>query len=543
MTMKNFFLKNKVRFWYMICIVILGLIDQRRGSAAGEIQMLFANCTGFVIAAMLLPSLQREWLYDRVYWRRFGIGILPVVLLGAFGAKHWLYKGQWITAILNVAVWLFFVLYIVKNRSELKPGKTLLRPLYLMIMVMLVLMQVSRHGGILPIWYLVMFGCFYLIGIPTCYREDFYHGILNGIICWFFIQQIIAFGFRPYDYVRYHGMYSGETQNGLFYMMVYCAFLLKWAWSKMNGAKRYITTFYFLMASSLIGFIVFTGGRAPLVGVVLATLGVYVWYDINYSSHLYKLVMRVAVLIMCVFISVPIVYGAIRYFPVILHHPVWFEGEYSRRKVHSYDPWNSEKYIDFETAISKNMGRVFSAIGIHLFGAGHAGWNPYTGLRVYAMETEINEPGDTLENPYNISNNQIPDSYKARYAILCYYSSRLNLFGHTRDESVFFLSHNDRVTQMTHAHNMFLQQAYDYGIPVGVLFLGIYVYCVGFALARHRWEHIFVFAFLMCIVGFGMFEMTVVAGQITYTLSFLMFYLVGSDPSFSIGATTIVQET
>ena len=55
MAMKSYFLKNKVRLWYTLCIVFLGLVDQRRGSATGEIQMLFANCTGFAIAAMLAP--------------------------------------------------------------------------------------------------------------------------------------------------------------------------------------------------------------------------------------------------------------------------------------------------------------------------------------------------------------------------------------------------------------------------------------------------------------------------------------------------------
>jgi len=542
MAMKIYLSKNKIRIWYMLCFAFLGLVDQRRGSAVGEIQMLFTNCTGFAIAAMLIPSLKREWLHGRIYRIWLGTAALFTFLLCIFGISHWPYKGQWITAVLNVAVWSFFVLYIFRNRTALRPGEKILRPFYFAIVSMLILMQVSRHEGILPIWYLVMFGCFYIIGIPVGYREDFFHGIINGIICWFFVQQIIAFGFRPYDYVRYHGLYSGETQNGLFYMMAYCAFLLKWVWFKVKGAKWYVLAFYYLMSCAAISFILFTGGRAPVVGVILATLGVYMWFDIKYSRHLYKMVMRIMVLLLCVFLTVPVVYGAIRYFPVILHHPVWFEGEYSRSKVHSYDPWNSEKYIDFDTAISTNLGRVFDVIGIHLFGAGQGRWNPYKGITVYAMEQESNEPGDSPENPYYVLNRSIPDSYKARYTILCYYLSRLNLSGHMREESVFYLFHNDKVTQMTHAHNMFLQQAYDYGLPVGILFLGIYVYCIGFALLKHRWEHIFLFAFLACIAGFGMFEMTVVAGQITYTLSFLLFYLIGSDSAFSAAADTVMQE-
>ena len=69
-------------------------------------------------------------------------------------------------------------------------------------------------------WYLVMYGGFYLIGVRGDDRRDFFHGLLNAIVLWFFAQQILAFGFRPYDYLRYKGMYVWETFNGLFYLIV-----------------------------------------------------------------------------------------------------------------------------------------------------------------------------------------------------------------------------------------------------------------------------------------------------------------------------------
>lgn len=88
-----------------------------------------------------------------------------------------------------------------------------------------ILMVLSQHEKTETLWYLLIYGGFYIIGIPENKRKDFLTGMLNGILAWFFIQQIIAFGFRPYDFVRYRGLYSGETQSGLFYMLVYCAFL------------------------------------------------------------------------------------------------------------------------------------------------------------------------------------------------------------------------------------------------------------------------------------------------------------------------------
>ena len=49
---------NWRRIWYMLCFFALGIIDQRRGSAPGNVQMTAANLTGVAIAAMLVPSLQ-----------------------------------------------------------------------------------------------------------------------------------------------------------------------------------------------------------------------------------------------------------------------------------------------------------------------------------------------------------------------------------------------------------------------------------------------------------------------------------------------------
>lgn len=42
------------KWWYALCFVFLGIIDQRRGSALGTIQMTFTNLTGVVIALLLI---------------------------------------------------------------------------------------------------------------------------------------------------------------------------------------------------------------------------------------------------------------------------------------------------------------------------------------------------------------------------------------------------------------------------------------------------------------------------------------------------------
>ena len=102
--MESKIIKNRVRIWYMFCFLCLGIIDQRRGSAIGQIQMTFSNLTGIVIAMMLVPSLKVKKFLEKKYgyWT---IVCIPIsILIAIIGSKYWVYQGQWVTAVLNGAI-------------------------------------------------------------------------------------------------------------------------------------------------------------------------------------------------------------------------------------------------------------------------------------------------------------------------------------------------------------------------------------------------------------------------------------------------------
>ena len=80
--------------------------------------------------------------------------------------------------------------------------------------------------------------------------------------------------------------------------------------------------------------------------------------------------------------------------------------------------------------------------------------------------------------------------------------------GHDKEHSGFWISN---YTYYGHAHNMFLQIAYDYGIIPGILFLLIYLYSLyrAFRLClKGNWTCI---VFLLAILCFGMAEMVPVS--------------------------------
>lgn len=467
--MKKWLYNNGKVIWYTLLFAFLGLIDQRRGSAVGEVQMLFANSMGAVIALMLVPTLllwKKEQLSPQMIWKKIA--------------------------------------------GRLK------RPFFWCLVIWMLLMQLSRHEGYTPLYYLLVFGTMYLVGISEENRLSFYTGMLNGIILWFFAQQIIAFGFRPYDYVRYKGMYSGETQNGLFYMFAYCAFLLKWVLAKKQGSKAWKRFFWFFLSAACISFMLYTGGRSPLTGAAAVTIIVYIWYDVLQRKSFYRCLLHWCALGLCVVITFPCVYGCIRYLPTILHHPIWFEGEYSAdTSVHSYDPWNSERYISFEEAAENSIGRVLQTFGIPM-------GNLETGsLGVRKVKAaEAGEPGSAPDNPYALPGTDFESSVSIRKTIYDYYLKHLNLRGHSQKQPGFYMGEKDFID---HAHNMFLQVGYEHGIPAGVLFLLIYVYAFINIIKKRRMEGMLCITFLTAILCFGMFEMAVVHGQITMSFMGIIF--------------------
>lgn len=89
---------------------ILRMIDQIRGSADGVARAVAANCVCFAIAGMLIPSLRVEAFTKRIYiwWTVIVIVLGTAAIFGGFA--HWIYRGQWISGIFNVAVWGYYIL-------------------------------------------------------------------------------------------------------------------------------------------------------------------------------------------------------------------------------------------------------------------------------------------------------------------------------------------------------------------------------------------------------------------------------------------------
>ena len=131
------------------------------------------------------------------------------------------------------------------------------------------------------------------------------------------------------------------------------------------------------------------------------------------------------------------------------------------------------------------------------------------------------EPGSSPENPFVMEETDFESSISIRRTIYFYYMTHLNLTGHHKADAGFYMEDGN---YYGHAHNMFLQIAYDYGIIAGILFLGWNLWCLVRLLLRRDIQGIVCAAFLAAVLVYGCAEMAVTTGQITMVLLFVIYY-------------------
>jgi hypothetical protein len=324
-------------------------------------------------------------------------------------------------------------------------------------------------------------------------------GMSEGILIAFYAFWAYCVVFRPYDQIRYIGIYDNPNINALFYLICLAGALTKWYEAIRNGSHKLYRIFLYLTIGCIIAMLFMTIGRIAWVSAFFMIVSaLYLISRDEYIHHktsaLHKaLLQRIVIFCLTFLITIPACYCTIRYIPPIFHHPVWFWGEgwSEEERVLSKDPWNSEKYVDPAELLEATFGRLSKTV-TDLFELS-ASITP----RVYAASNAV------LTNP-----NDQQNAYMIRGTIYSFFFRNLNLRGHEADFG-FQLTPNYWVG---HAHNILLQMGTDFGFPVAILFLCLLLMSLtdSARLLRNRQAPVaqagMCFWFVMAILIFGMLE-------------------------------------
>lgn len=538
------------RIIYIACFAGLCLIDQMIGSATGYIQYGLKNYTGIIIGIIILTAYKPRdfikipylvWIILFFAVRFFTLDWLKAVIYNDLEVE----TNIWGIGIYGIVLIRMFYLFVIEKK---KPRMNWFP--FCVCMLMLAGMSVIRSDLAWPKALLGAFLCFYLTEFEEKDLNNLYSGMAEGIIVGFFLIQGQAWLYRPYDSadLRYLGMYSHPNINALLYVSAYSAVLCKWYLMKLKKQRVLLRVPFILLAGVIVGTTVFTGSRTAFITMGVVTVFFLLFQMLSRKKgKIIELLADSGVLVIAIVICFLPSYWLIRYVPAYVDNPIYFEGDTFRDTIQKGDPIDSEKYVELEEALKKMYSRFFGLIEkkdtnkesakadwLDIFMpalvAEASEWSDWYAAYYNPLDEVYIAPGTDSAHPLLTYRDSL-DPVKTRLSIYKYFLERLELIGEKENPQGVWIHSNYFAS---HTHNVFLQIAYDFGIIIGVFFIGItfMIYNkVLFGLLEKKsgslYYRLFVtVGFASVLVVFGMLEMCWVYGQLPFTMFFIVQYIV-----------------
>lgn len=542
------------RVVYILCFAWLCYLDHIIGSATGSIQYGLKNYTGVVIGILILTAYKLKDFIKLPYfvW-------IALFLVGRHYAVDWAlsHSGnvmEFKCYMWNVGVYGMVVIRMLYGFIVEKKKLKMNWPLFTVWLVMMVGMVLIRSGVEWSRLFLLFFGLFYLTDFSKKDRNNLFVGMVEGIVLGFLLIQGYGLMHRPYDELRYNGMYSNPNMNALFYTFSYCGVLGKWYEMKLKRRCVLLRLPMILLAGIIVGMTVLTMCRTALITMILVTMLFLLFQVVSRRKWYLKIlefVVDSAALLLAITLCFVPAYNMVRYIPAYVKDPVYFEADAQVRdaglKVEAGDPVDSEKYIGFEKVIEEAFMRILwfddselrdvidSEILDWLTGftmvaeaAEGTTLSPSWGADTSWIDTEevYVKPGTDKEHPI-LSAEEAADPVKVRLAIYQYYLEHLQPIGPRTGVSEVWITEG---YSAPHAHNLLLHIGAEYGWIIGLFFIGVIllVYHTMFCglLERKsgaRYFRLFVMGgFTLVLVAFGMLEINWIYGQLPFTLFFVV---------------------
>ena len=498
------------RIVYTISTLLLCVVALFRADGNGDWWRLGINLIGICVLPILVMRLNPKSFLKIPYlvWLVIALPIACIIIKKYY--YETLHRNAFAALVLEVFFYGFilirFIIGIIKK--EFKGNLKKLNPLFWVTLAFFFLSAISKNEAIWPVYLGLVFTFFYLAPADKKDNEILFISLCDGLIVAFFLIQSFAFLHRPYDKARYLGSFTNSNVNGMFYVCAFVAWLSKYIHLTKKNAKRWIRYIHLAFASAMISFAVITMCRSAMGAMVIVT-PIFLLLDtcINKKGFWKGFILKGVCMVLIAAISFPIVFGCIRYIPALRHHPIWIS-DYSEDDVHSYDPWNSEKYIDWDEFVGALTGRFDpdnidnrgtiiqkeevllpenNSAPIMLLAEGEGEpvneevaadvpeepTGEYIEIDGVVISYPDNvHPGQDSEHPaYKYETYEgIEKIFGIRKYIFGYYFRNMNFAGHEPEYPTAFLL---PWYEVPHAHNTFLQIGYCFGRIPGILFLGI----------------------------------------------------------------------
>ncbi len=360
------------------------------------------------------------------------------------------------------------------------------------VAVFFALIIIFRNGRWWGVALVVSFGLFYLNYGMWEHKERILVNIARGIVIQFMWSTGYAMLHRPYvtyRNARYTHIFHTVTITASYLTIVECAAMVILL-AKLKKSRELRDCWKELVLFGVVSsYMLFTMSRTAFFAV-----GITVLFAVGIMAGGRKLQLlknygkNMGMLILAVLVCLPVTFTAQRNIPGLISEPFLYEIEYSM-----YCPQEVMRGRRLATINYMRVGRFIDVFADKIFGIPEGTLDPYGELKQaeyerahknsarantpYGTEKRIVIPGIVDSSKLVASADYIPenvpeealrdDDYtNGRLDIFKSYLEQLNMTGHEEMGAILKSGEN-----ATHAHNIYLQVAYDHGIPVGIFFV------------------------------------------------------------------------
>ena len=350
-------------------------------------------------------------------------------------------------------------------------------PYGVLVGVFFVLLILYRNTRGWPIFLVCSFTLYYLRMASGVKRTVLLHNIVNGILLHFVLTVGYCLLHRPYmyfQYYRYPFHFHTVTISAVYLALVVCAALVKFLDAygrKPSLAGTYkelavlgVSAMYLLFTLSRTGYLAIF-----VTAVVMIPVAFFSGKALPFKERWRRFLRGIGLMALSVIISLPVMFTAQRTVPAVAADIRAHEiEEFPSELVHGRD-MDSYYYITVERFIQTFQMKVLGipqekCLNAFLYFSKADGESEY---RSPYLENGGRILLASAEDMAAAAENEEEDSYtNGRLYIFARYYERLNKTGHD-DMGVMEPDGN----YLAHAHNIYLQVAYDHGIFVGGVFL------------------------------------------------------------------------
>lgn len=478
-------------FW---CMVWLSGAERRSSGLSPDRQtsLIWRNYIQTVSFALLFYALCQYVNADREYFHEtntrwmlilLGIAFLMIytekelcnymsgiwLVLGGLGSVIYCHgiegENEYYLAKLAAGVTVVWGLVVINIFRQVKRDfwKTIHWPFFAVWLVFVIFMWMNRFDKVWVFVAVLPFLTLLFMNLSAAAKSRLLKNFTNGILLNFGLVMLFCLMHRPYHYwmrYRYNGIFHTVACTGMYLTVVSGAIIGK-LYGKWTEGKKLLQsgkTELFLL-SAVAANILLSMSRTAILTLLVNLLLVAVLAAASYRKAWKRIIAELCLLGAAIVISFPLMYSVIRVVPAIVNEPVRYEIEPQDRDYMIYegDKADSDKYMTIRRYFEVFFGRFDSQEEAH-------NNKEETMLLAYIGTRALPIPYPTVEADSGTMEKQ-KDLSNGRFDIFKDYIENFSFKGH--EKMALELGEYSH----THAHNSYIQVAYDFGLIAGAAFL------------------------------------------------------------------------